>query len=307
MKRDAFTLIELAIVLTIVGLIIGGSMKALQNSRQKAYVNEAKEEVSIAKDAIIGDALEYGNLSTVANFDQNLSPAKGNLNDHNKSFFYYPDTNLSLANSDICAFTATGLQIDFMNGATLDHTIYDVAFVVAAQSANKNLQTGASTSGATTTIKVYRPSDKADDNSNDFTRAYDEFDDVVGWVTLSELKSLIKCKQSINIITEHIPLIEINATTDTNVTIFTDDEPPQNYNWNVKIDSTPTPGNNINYTCNNTNQGSVPNTWLASTISCTKFGFNIKYTVSEPTHKLDVNVSDSYGNYVIKSYVVSQK
>jgi prepilin-type N-terminal cleavage/methylation domain-containing protein len=306
MKRNGFTLIELAIVLTIVGLVIGGSFKALKYSRQKAYISEAKESVSAATDSIIGYSMEFVDLPTWMEFARDLAPIDGKVSDLNRSFFYFADPQLQ-NDEDVCNFNTTNLHIDVYSGGSFDHNISDVAFVVAAQSANKNIQVDAEVSGGANKIKIYDASEKIDNNTKDFDRDSDEFDDVIKWVTLRELKSLVKCKDSIEIITNNIPLIDINTTY--NVYIFTNDEPLKDYHWSTKIDTITMPmQNDINYTCDGVNQGAVPTSWLSPTITCKKLGFSIKYkSTLEPTHKVDVNISDDYGNFLVKSYSVSQK
>jgi len=186
MKKRGFTLIELAITMTIIGLIIGGSFKAVKMMRERNKTYEAKENIKSATDAVIGYSLEWVDLPTQAEFND-ISPVKG----QQKPLFYFSDP--ALANDkDICAFQTTNLRVVDKSGAT-DHNIDNIAFVIASDSINYNMQTGVDTSTTPNEIKVYSPSTKVDDNGSDFIRASDEYDDIVRWVTLSELKQKVNC------------------------------------------------------------------------------------------------------------------
>lgn len=312
MKRKGFTLIELAIVLTIVGVVVGGSFQALKYSREKAYIAEAKERVSISKDAIIGYAISNGDLPTEGEFATTLSPLKGNVADQNRTFFYIADLNIS-NNINLCSFNATDLKVDvYDSSGAIDHTVSDVAFVLADQSANKNIQTFYSTTGGIDTVNVYANTATQDDNSRDFIRDIDEYDDIVSWTTLSELKYAVGCQDSISILTEHFPYIDINTTT--SVIIFPDNEDSTfEYNWKVRIDNS---SNDINYTCNDGTSGSqITDRNISLDISpnwspeyrCTKLIWTIRYSTLQATRKIDINISDDYGNSKIKSYAVSPK
>ncbi len=181
MKR-AFTLIELAIVLVIVGLVVGGGIKVLKMQREKEKTLEMKRVVLAAKDAVIGNALINGRtLPDNAFFDENLSPVK---NDEHP-LLYAADANLE--NYDACAFGSTNLKVQ-----TPAKTIDDVAFVIAGEGANYNMQTAVTTSGSDRIVKVYDYSTKVDDNTTPINRV-EPYDDIVEWVTLAQLQRALEC------------------------------------------------------------------------------------------------------------------
>lgn len=190
MKRQAFTLIELAVVLTIVGLVIGGSFKALKYSRERAYVEEAKEHVNSSIDAIIRDSLLFEGLPTIEHFDQNLSTERILILSSGlvkKAMLYIPDN--GLIGIDVCSKTTTNLSI-IDEISTPNRTISNVAFIVAHESANKNLQTGLQSNN----VHIYSPSENEDDNkSSPNINREEAYDDIVKWVTLSELQQNIDC------------------------------------------------------------------------------------------------------------------
>ncbi|NPA74389.1 MAG: type II secretion system protein [Epsilonproteobacteria bacterium] len=202
--KKAFTLIELAIVLSILGILIGGGFKIYKMQREKAYVKEAKEYTQASKDAIIGYSLDYIDLPTWSEFAQNLSPVKGTISDLNKTLFYFADPDLQ-NDQDICTFNTTKLQVDVYKNGSLDHTISNVAFVIAARSANHNIQTYYSNNSGQYTVKTYDYSSKVDDNPSDFTRN-EQYDDTIEWVTLSQLQKSINCQNNKPIIVNNYSL-----------------------------------------------------------------------------------------------------
>ena len=198
MKRKAFTLIELAIVLTIVGLMIGGSFKLLKYQREKTKINEAKEIVLSAKNAIIGNTALNGNtLPDSDYFDENLSPVTNN--EHPLLYVY--DNNLTM--NDACTVSSTSLSVH-----TPDKNISDIAFVVVSESANYNMQTAYS--GGVVTL--HDPSEEVDDNTSPINRV-ESYDDVYQWVTLSELQNFVDCSaEQIQIVTPNALPSDVNSS-----------------------------------------------------------------------------------------------
>lgn len=61
-KQNGFTLVEIAIVLVIVGLIIGGLMMPLSVQLEQRRVNETQKTLDDARESLIGFALRNGYL-----------------------------------------------------------------------------------------------------------------------------------------------------------------------------------------------------------------------------------------------------
>jgi prepilin-type N-terminal cleavage/methylation domain-containing protein len=287
MKKNAFTLIELSMVLVIVGLIIGGSAKVFKSTQEHAKVTSAKKDVQVAKNAILGYAITTGFLPTKAFFSSDLSPVKGNQH----QLLYTHDT--ALDTKKICAFNTTpfNIQIDHKDGST--QTITDVAFSVVSESANNNLQTGQTGD----TLRVRKPYEKIDDESSP-VNIIEEYDDIVEWVTLNELKSAIKCESIINIVTNHIPILDENISK--KIEIFTDNYEVKDYNWSVKLKNTLSPSSSIKIICNGTTN--FNSTSWSTKKECNNFTLDINFTTNEPSNKVDINVSDGYGNSHYRSY-----
>ncbi len=186
MKKSAFTLVELSIVLVIIGLLVGGSFKVLKIMRERAQISRAQDDVQVAKEAVIGNTVQNSNtLPSVTFFNQNLSPVKNNQH----QLFYADDTNLE--NIDVCSFNTTNLKV-----VTPARTIDNVAFVIASESSNHNMQTAIKDNGdGTFSVKTYDYSTKVDDNTSP-VNIIDYYDDIVEWVTLAQLKEKLNCPQS---------------------------------------------------------------------------------------------------------------
>ena len=185
MKKPAFTLIELSIVLVIIGLLIGGSFKILKVMRERAQISRAQDDVQVAKEAVIGYVQTTHKLPSNSLFDSTLSPEKNNQ--HPLLYIFGIDSGSS--SSDICSFTHTDLKIITAAG----DNIKDIAFVVASEAANHNMQTGLTDNGdGTYSVKTYNYATKVDDNTTPVNIA-ENYDDIVDWVTLSQLQEEAKC------------------------------------------------------------------------------------------------------------------
>lgn len=80
-----FSLIEMAVVLAIVALLLGGMLPILSAQRESQHVNETRKQLNEIKDAINGYAMMNGNLpcpSTVADGEPDstcTSPTSNNF------------------------------------------------------------------------------------------------------------------------------------------------------------------------------------------------------------------------------------
>lgn len=225
MNRKAFTLVELAIVLTVIGLLVGSSFKVMKSMRERNSVTEAKDAVKAAIDAVTGDAIEWDTLITVPNFNQNLSPVKGitvSAGVLKMPLHYFPDNTLTV--TPICSKNITNLNV-IDNSVSPARTVQNVAFVVAHESSNNNMQTALDTTSTPNVVTIYGPATPADDSTTypNINRPTDEYDDIVKWVTLAELKRNMRCNDTpLRIVNDTLPVALSNAIQPYSATIVID-------------------------------------------------------------------------------------
>ena len=208
MSRRAFTLVELAVVLTVLGLVVGGSFKVIKSMRERNSISESKDAVEAAIDAVTGDAMEWDSLISVPDFNQNLSPLKGiklSSGILKMPIHYLPDNTLIV--SPICSKTSTNLNI-IDNSVSPARIIQNVAFVIAHESSNNNMQTALDTTSTPNTVSIYGAATAADDNTAypNINRPTDEYDDIVQWVTLAQLQKDVRCSDNpLRIVNDKLP------------------------------------------------------------------------------------------------------
>ena len=254
MKRKAFTLIELAIALTIIGLMIGGSFQAVKAMRERTKVSEAKEQIRAAKDAVMGYVIMYPNLPSNSEFQSDLTPTKSTQH----TIFYAADTSLSTINNDICAYNATNLNV-IDNGVTPAKVIPNVAFVLAHESANSNMQTALNALDTPNVVNIYGPSSKVDDNTTP-VNIVDFYDDTVEWVTLAELQRNVDCSSKpFRFLNDRLPNGIVN--TPYSATLYV-----ENNISSANINCTPTPNHNISFT--DPDFSGIPDTSGTALLNC---------------------------------------
>ena len=219
-KNQGLTLVEVAIVLVILGLLIGLGASLIGPLTKRAKITETRDIVNAAVESVIGFAAKNNRLPTNTEFPQ----AVRNPNDAwTKPLVYFVDSSLTTSSNNpsegICGRKATNLIV--CTDVNCNNQIPDVAFIVVSGGPNYNVQTGPSTTSpcpsGKTCYKVY-PQDtpNVDDYPNDFTRQ-EEYDDIVKWVTLDELRIKAGCQGTqLKILNNELPYgienSEYNAT-----------------------------------------------------------------------------------------------
>lgn len=293
MKKKAFTLVELSIVLVIIGLLVGGSFKVMKMMRERAKITEAKESVLAAKNAVLGYVMTYPNLPSDNEFQTDLSPIKNNQH----PVFYVSDANLSIVNNDICAYNTTALKV-VDNGVTPARTINDVAFVVVHEGADYNMQTALNGSNE---VHIYGAVNQVDDNTTP-VNIVDFYDDVVEWVTLAELQQNVDCSQNkLVIINDYALPRDINSSSNyIGANIYADggfsladggDSGTQDdYEWCLED-----PNNSLNWLNSNTCNGViniVPDCGVATFSQCTSPLLGSSSNPVSGTYRLNIYVKD---------------
>lgn len=139
-KRQAgFTLVEIAIVLLIVGLMIGGLIAPLSSQMEQRRVTDTRRVMDEAREALFGFALRNGYLPCPAISSSNgLEDRTGNL--CNKRYGYLPWATLGVARLDgwnrVLGYTVTPA---FADAATLFTLKTPRDITIATRAANGQL------------------------------------------------------------------------------------------------------------------------------------------------------------------------
>ena len=237
--HTGFTLIEMAVVLIIVGLLVGFGASLVRPLLERSKRIETQSAVTAAVAAVMGYAASNNNrLPNAAAFPATI---KRQVDSWQKPIAYVFDTSLDItaAGADICGRRTAAITVRrCADGACTTFTdVPNVAFMVISGAANVNNQTsGPQAVAAATTVNVYNVGVAADAYNGDFTRV-EEYEDIVEWVTLNELRSKIGCQgPQMAIINNELPYGSAGSTYD--VTLYADRGVPfaagGAYKWCVK-------------------------------------------------------------------------
>jgi prepilin-type N-terminal cleavage/methylation domain-containing protein len=219
---EGVTLIEVAIVLVILGLLLGLGANLVSMLTKRAKIVESRETVDAAVEALISYAA--GNKCLTENKTQ--ANVRKTTDAWNQPLFIRVANELlpgqcSTYNATICDRKSTGLTVKICSDAacTSYQPVNNVAFVVASKGPNYNLQI----MNGTNEIRVYAPGLQVDSYSGTYEGVSDpnrveEFDDIVKWVTLDELRANMGCLMQIRIINNELPYGFENKTY--NATVF---------------------------------------------------------------------------------------
>ncbi len=190
-KERGLTLVELAIVLIVLGILLGIGAGIVGVLIKRVKYNESKEIVNAAVEGIVGYVISTTRLPTDSELPNTV---RTTYDSYGKPLAYVYDSNL--ASSNICTATSTNISIEICPDTTCSspvQTINNVAFVVISGDGNYNNQTeGTLGVNSPTTIKVYDYGVIVDDYPNDINRQ-EPYDDIVKWVSLNELKPKAGC------------------------------------------------------------------------------------------------------------------
>jgi prepilin-type N-terminal cleavage/methylation domain-containing protein len=238
-NHKGFTLIEMAVVLIIMGLIVGFGASMVRPLLERSKRIETQEAIKSSVESVIGYAAS--NNSRIP--DTALFPSI--IDRQNDSWRqpinYVFDTSLDInnTNSDICGRRTTNITVRRCENAACSTftDVPNIAYIIVSGGANYNNQTiGNMAVAAATTINVYSVGLVVDNNNGDFVRA-EEYDDIVEWVTLNELRSKIACQGSqLKIINNELPYGTIGSLY--NIRIYADRGVPftasGNFKWCIK-------------------------------------------------------------------------
>ena len=220
-KQKGFTLVEIAIVLVIVGLLIGmGASNSLPNTASFPSIVRKSEDV------------------------------------WSNPLIYIYDNSLT---GSVCGRTTTGLSVNDCSDDTCTSfvAINNVAYIILSESENFNNQTFAS-GPASATVNVYDFGLNVYNFAGDGT-VVQPYDDIVKWITLSELTTKADCSDArLKILNNELPSgKEVSAY---NATLFADGGVPfadgagdldsvVDYEWCLEDDPINNLPGSISFTC----------------------------------------------------------
>ncbi len=208
MKKKGFTLIELAISLVVIGMLLVIGAKMIKVLTVRAKYQETKDKLNAAVESVISFAGQNNRLPTQTEF---LSVVRTPTDAWNKQFIYTPASELTdTLHGGICGRKTVNLTVRKCSNAACTSyiDINNVAFIVVSGGSNYNVQTGNGT-----IVRVYEFSTSGiDDYTGDFNRPED-YDDVVKWVTLGELKTKAGCSgYPLKIVNNELPFGFVNSS-----------------------------------------------------------------------------------------------
>ena len=211
-----FTLIEIAVVLVILGLLVALGASMMGPLTKRAKVIESREAVKAAKEALLGYVVKNGYLPTT------IGPSGGReLDAWGRSLIYYVPTSLGGACTGTCtgSVCSTGVgSCGICNLTSTDRTIFECTNTACTTYNTKSniafivYSTGEDAEGTgTTTQPTGGPACPSGtcywirEQVSDYTvgaTTY-QYDDIVQYVTLDEIRSARSC--SFTVTTQSLP------------------------------------------------------------------------------------------------------
>jgi prepilin-type N-terminal cleavage/methylation domain-containing protein len=237
LSHQGFTLIEMAIVLVIVGLLMGLGMSMVGPLMTATKLRETRDSLDANMQAVASWASANNRIPpltpTLPDTAKFVQIAKNPNDSWLRPFVYLYDSNLaptgatSPTKDTICGRRSTFLNISTHNP---DAYIQNVAYAVASSgdkmSFASTLTGGSSGIIANTAVSGAATTIHGDRNANDILR----------WVTLDELRSKVGCQGApLKIVNNELPFIpQTTAVSSTFATISADGGVPS-YRWCVEF------------------------------------------------------------------------
>lgn len=123
LRPPGFTMLELAIVLIIMGIIAGVTIPAVVTGIKKEKISTARENLASVRQSVVSFAITNRRLpvpGTAEDPTRNLRDVWG------RAYTYYPATELTATGADLCARTTTNLGIQ----TSASTTVPGVAFLL---------------------------------------------------------------------------------------------------------------------------------------------------------------------------------
>ena len=279
-----FTIIEVAMVLVIIGLLVGFGASLVGPLTMRAKRNETKETIQAAVEAIIGFAAS--NDQQLPNDAEFRALLRKQNDAFSKPLYYVFDSNLTTA-GNICNRKTT-----FITVQEPTPSIQNVAFMVLSGGENFNNQTAGDTNvSAAVTINVFGIGTAGIDNYTTDMDRPEEYDDLYQMVTLNELRTKTGCQgPPLRIVSNELPPGNASTTVPYTIDIYADGGVPDpivinpDYSWNLVT---------------------APPFWTIGPATNNKSTLSSGTPVTSNAYYVKVRVSDSDGNITDKSFVIT--
>ncbi|PLX69478.1 MAG: hypothetical protein C0603_00690 [Denitrovibrio sp.] len=201
MRNKGFTLVEMAIVLIIVGVMTAGGVKMIYSAMDTNKFTNSRNQI----ESIVKEIAEFsGRARRIPADFAELSNIVTPLTDaFEQTILYTPANGITGNTANICNVDSTTITVkqcvDAGCTSSTDHE--NVAFVVTSGSINENIQV----TDSTIDYLIYEDGITIDGHTADINRS-ENYDDLVSWLTLDALKKFAGCTGSaIQIIEDMIP------------------------------------------------------------------------------------------------------
>lgn len=197
--QSGFTIIEIALVMIIIGFLVGFGVTLIKPLTDRIKRNETKEIVLTAVETVVGYAAANG--SRLPDGTLFLSLAKKQNDSWQNPIQYIWDTKLDInnLNSTICGKKTTDITLRRCTdaGCTAYTDIFNVAFIILSGGSNFNNQTaGNQGTSVATVIQTYDLELIVDNYAVDLggIARPEGYDDLLEWVTVDELRTKLLCQ-----------------------------------------------------------------------------------------------------------------
>lgn len=189
--RSGFTLIEIAMVLVVIGILLSIGVGMLGTLSKRAKYNEARDIVKSAREAVYGYAVKNGFLPAA---DISLAGARA-LDPWGRALEYRAAAALS-GSGNACGLPTTDITVLECTNAdcTTFNTKPNIAFVVYSKGEDAD---GACT-GTASPFRIWEQYTGYNSPCTyAATNAAHQYDDIVQYVTLDEIRYLRSCPQAL--------------------------------------------------------------------------------------------------------------
>ncbi len=202
--RKAFTLVELAIVLIVIGILTGGGVKMMGVLAKKAKVLETKEKMQAMQETILGFTLQHQRLPTSQEWKNLFHHTEDSWG---KTIQYIVDPRLT-QEKNMCHLKTSPLTLDLG-----DQEQTNLAFVLLSAGPNRNIQTSIDN----LKLQAEALAKQTDRYESDFIRK-ESFDDRIMSYSIHRLHYLSMCEDvKLHILNDTLPRAVQNMSYDAEI------------------------------------------------------------------------------------------